>query len=201
MRALTSLTTRSAIMRSRSDSSRPAEGLGRVADRHARRARRCCGRRSVTAERAAASSRAPPQRRAGHLPHVALDLLALAVALGVGVAALEVRDDALVVGGVGAHAAVAVLVADLDALPTPVPYRSELLLLLGELRHGAVEVDAVLLAHRLEQPAGSTGCGRRPTGRWRPRRARGRGWGRPARGRPRSGCRGRRSARRRRRAS
>jgi ferredoxin len=51
--------------------------------------------------------------RAGHLAHVTLDLLTGAVTLGVGVAALEPRNDSLVPGVVGALTSVPVLVADL----------------------------------------------------------------------------------------
>ena len=54
-------------------------------------------------------SRAPPHVGARHLAHVALDLLADPVAVGVGVAPLQERDDALVVRVVRALAAVAVL--------------------------------------------------------------------------------------------
>ena len=132
MRALTSLTTRSAMMRSRSESVEPGERLGRLADRHAADVGD-----GVAVDRdgraAAALRRAPPHVGARHLPHVALDLLALVVALGLAVAPLQVRHDALEVGGVGAHAAVAVLVADLH-LAHAGAVQERLLLLLGELR-------------------------------------------------------------------
>ena len=67
------------------------EGLGGLADRQCRRSRRCCGRRRDR-QSDAGLRRAPPHTGHGHLPHVALDLLPLAVALGLAVAALEVRD-------------------------------------------------------------------------------------------------------------
>ena len=80
MRALTSFSTRSAISRSRSDSSSTCDGLGRVADRHG----------AELGDRVAVDGDAERERLqpgaaalgAGHLAHVALDLLALAVALG-----------------------------------------------------------------------------------------------------------------------
>ena len=199
MRALTSLTTRSAMMRSRSESDRPVERLGRLADRHV--ADLGDGVPVDGDRRAAAGARrAPPHAGHGHLPHVALDLLALVVALGLAVPALEVGDDALEVGGVRAHAAVAVLVADLH-LAHAGAVQERLLLLLGELRPGRVGVGAQLLGHRLDQALEVLAAAAGPRARWRPRPATGRGWGRSARGRPRSGCRGRRTSRRRRRAS
>ena len=87
---------------------------------------------------------------AGHLPHVALDLLALAVGLDLFVAPLQVRDDALELGVVAALPAVAVLVADRD----PTLHAVEHLLLLGRLellpRH--VDGDVVVGRDRLDQP-------------------------------------------------
>ena len=62
-------------------------------------------------------------RRARDLAHVALVLLARVVALGLGVAALDPRDDALVVGVVRAVAAVPVAVADVHLLAGAVQHR------------------------------------------------------------------------------
>ena len=62
MRALTSFTTRSAMMRSRSESSRPASALA-ASPIDMSQMSAMCGRRSVTASGSGAS-RAPPQ--AGH---------------------------------------------------------------------------------------------------------------------------------------
>src|SRR5205823_4313218 len=51
-------------------------------------------------------------RRTRHLPHVALDLLAAAVAVGLRVPALQPGDDPLEAGGVGALPSVSVAVRD-----------------------------------------------------------------------------------------
>ena len=67
--------------------------------------------------------------RARRLAHPALDLLAHVVGLGLGVAALEVRDDALEAGVVGARAAVAVAVLDQHPLLGAGAVQHQLLLL------------------------------------------------------------------------
>ncbi len=69
----------------------------------------------------AGRSRAPLARGARHLAHVALDLLARAIALGVGVAPLEPRDHALELRGVRTLPAVAVAVARPSPASLPVP--------------------------------------------------------------------------------
>ena len=96
MRALISLTTRSAIMRSRSDSSSSLERLGRLADRQVAQVGDVA---AVDGDRQ--RQRLQPgaaARGARHLAHVALDLLAHRVALGFGVPPLQVRHHALVRG-------------------------------------------------------------------------------------------------------
>ena len=90
MRALISLTTRSAMMRSRSDSSRPASAL--AASPIDRSQMSEIEWPSIVTASDSGLSRAPPHVGARHLAHVALDLLAGAVGLGLGVAALQVRD-------------------------------------------------------------------------------------------------------------
>ena len=77
---------------------------------------------------------------AGHLPHVALDLLAGGIGLGLGVAALQVRDGALVPGVVAAGPPVAVLVLDVDPLVAGA-VEQELAALLGQLPPGQVDRD------------------------------------------------------------
>ncbi len=129
-------------------------------------------------------------RRARDLAHEPLVLLARVVALGLGVASLDPRHDALVVRVVRAVAAVPVAVADVHLLagavqdrllrprraasPTPCRRRSPP----GRRRPGA--------------GGGSTrSSGRSPTVRRRPRPATAPGRGRPVPGRPPSGCRAR----------
>ncbi len=100
---------------------------------------------------------------ARHLAHVPLDLLSLAVALGVGVAALQPGDDALVLGLVGPLAPVAVAVLHLDATARgPGAEQQQLLLLPGQLSEGHVRGDVVGGAHRLEQPTEVLGPCRGP---------------------------------------
>ena len=139
--------------------------------------------------------------RARHLAHEALVLLARVVALGLGVAALDPRHDALVVGVVGAVAAVAVAVADVHLLAGAVQHR-----LLRPRRQPLPRAcrgrSPTASADALQQPqevlAGLPG---------RPRRDRAAraaicsGRGRRARGRPPCGCRGRCRPGRRRTAS
>ncbi len=91
-------------------------------------------------------------RGARHLAHVALDLLALRVGLGIGVAALQPRHDALVGGRVVARPAVAVLVGDVDLAGSDA-LQQQLALLGREARPGRVGVDVVGLGDGLEQLA------------------------------------------------
>ena len=86
-------------------------------------------------------------RGARHLAHVPLDLLARAVALRLGVAALQPRDHTLVAGVVGALAAVAVLVLHEDLLGSPA-VQDDLLRRLLELLPRRRRGEAVLLGHR-----------------------------------------------------
>ncbi len=139
-------------------------------------------------------------RGARHLAHVALDLLAGAVALGLGVATLEPRHDALELRGVRTLASVAVAVRHLHrGLAGAV--EDDLLVLLLQLLPRRVGGEAELGRHRLEHALEVVAAEARTTARWRRRSSSGRRRGRAARGRPRSGCRGRRTARTRRRAS
>src|SRR6185295_15536953 len=87
--------------------------------------------------------------RARHLAHVALDLLARTVALGLGVPALEPRDHALEAGGVRARAAVPVAVADVDIAGTGAE-QHRVPGLLGQLLPRRVDVEAVLLGQGFE---------------------------------------------------
>ncbi len=96
-------------------------------------------------------SRAPPQSRAGLLGHVALDPLAIGIGVGLFVAALELVEDALEAHLVGAAAAEAVGVGDLVAF-APGAVEEDLALGLLQLRPGLVDVDAVLLGDRGDQP-------------------------------------------------
>ena len=158
MRALISLITRSAIIRSRSVSSSPArnaadspmdrsqiDGDAPPADRDGQRRRLQAG--------AVAG-------RARDLAHVGLDLLPAPVALGVGVAPLQERDDALVAGRVLAAAAVAVLVLDRDLTLGAV--QQHVLLRLGELPPRLGHVDVVGVGHGLQHPAEVLGAGGAP---------------------------------------
>ncbi len=123
------------------------ERLGRVTDRHERDVGDAVavdgdGQRQRLEPGAAALG-------ARHLAHVALDLLALGVALGLGVPALQVGDDALELGVVAAAAAVAVLVLHLH--PAGDAVEQQLLLGLGQLLPGHVVGDVVVGADRFEQ--------------------------------------------------
>ena len=98
---------------------------------------------------------------AGHLAHVALDLLPLTVGIGLAVATGEVRDGALVVGVVGAGPAVAVLVGDRD-LGDALAVEQGIGLLLGQLGPGRARVDVEVLGHRLDQAGEVLGAAARP---------------------------------------
>ena len=88
-------------------------------------------------------------RGARHLAHVTLDLLARAVALRFGVAALEPRDDALEPGVVRALPPVPVAVPHVHvALAGAEEHR--LLVLLAQLLPRRVDVEAVLVGDGLE---------------------------------------------------
>ena len=159
MRALTSFTTRSAIMRSRSRQLEAGQRLGGLADRHvADLGDRVAVDRDRERQRREAGAGAG---RARHLAHVALDLLPGVVALGLRVAALEVGHHAFEGGGVGPDPAVAVLVPHLH-LAHAGAVEERLLLLLGELRPGLVDVGAELLGHRLDHPLEVLAAGARP---------------------------------------
>jgi hypothetical protein len=93
--------------------------------------------------------RAPPH--CGHLAHVALDLLAGAVGLGVRVAALEPRDHALERGVVRAAAPVAVPVLDVD-LARPGPEQDRVAVALAQPLPRRVDGEAVLVGDGLEDP-------------------------------------------------
>ena len=160
MRALTSFTTRSAMMRSRSESSRPVERLGGLADRHVAD---LGDRVAVDGDRRAAAARGGRRRTPGTAPP------ACSPRSAPGRCRSPTREwrrwryghDALEVGGVGAHPAVAVLVADLH-LAHAGAVEERLLLLLGELRPGLVDVGAELLGHRLDEPLEVLAAGARP---------------------------------------
>ena len=105
---------------------------------------------TVTASEAGRRPRAVT-RRARHLAHVALDLLAHAVALGLRVTALEPRHHALELGRVRTLPPVPVAVTDVDrALARPVQHG--LLVALAELAPRRVDGEAVLLRDRAEHP-------------------------------------------------
>ncbi len=95
--------------------------------------------------------RAPLQVRAGLLGHVALDPLAVGLGVGLLVAALELVEDALEADLVGAPAAEAVGVGDLVAVVAGA-VEEDLFLRLLQLRPGLVDVDAVLVGDRRDQP-------------------------------------------------
>ena len=184
-----------AMWRSVSDSSSAVDPGERAADRH---------RRELVDRHAADEhgARLGPQpralaRRARHERHVLLDLLADEVGVGLLVAAVKVRDDALEARRVRAPAAVAVLVRDLDAVAVGA-VEEQVALVVGQLRPRRVEVDPVL-ARRAPRPAArSSSTTSRPTARSRPRRSRATGRARRASGRSPSSSRARCSARRRR---
>ena len=84
-------------------------------------------------------------RRAGDLAHVRLHCFTRPVGLSVGMAALEPRDSAFVLGFVLAAAAVAVLVTDRDLALRSV--KNQLHFRLRERGVWRVDVDVVGLAH------------------------------------------------------
>src|SRR5215469_16751310 len=85
-----------------------------------------------------------------HLAHVALVLLARIVALRLGVAPFDPRDDALVAGVVRAVAPVAIAVVDVHLLRETVQDR--LLRPGGQLVPGRVEIEALDVGDTLKQP-------------------------------------------------
>ena len=149
----------------------PRQERRAVADRH----RRDLGDRAVV-DRDGQRDRLEPGPLAGRardLPHVAFVLLAHAVAVGLAVAALHPGDDPLEGGVVGALAAVAVAVADVDLLVVAV--QQGLLRLLGEPLPRGVEPEPHGQAERLDQayevvagvapgPRGERALAQRPLG-------------------------------------
>ena len=93
---------------------------------------------------------------AGHLPHVALVLFAGVVAIGLGVPALDPRDDTLVAGVVRAIAAVAVPVPDMHLLVQAV--QDGLLRSSRESLPRRVQVEAFGVGHTLQQPQEVFAC-------------------------------------------
>ena len=158
MRALTSLTTRSAMSRSRSDSSSDGQELRRLADGQVAHLGDVLAA-DGDGERRRLQAR-PTAVRARHLAHVRLDLLPGPVALRRLVAPLEERDDALVGGRELALAPVAVLVLDGDVALHAV--EQDVLLGLGQLPPRLVEVDAVGLGDGVEHALEVLGAGRAP---------------------------------------
>ncbi len=129
----------------------PGQHLRRLTDRH----RTDVGHRVAidqAGERQRVESR-PVTGRAVDLPHVALDLLALAVRLRLGVTTPQIGQDALEVGVVGSDPPVAVLVPNLDALAVGRTVQQELLLLGPKLLPRCIARDAVLVTDRLDEPA------------------------------------------------
>ena len=134
---------------------------------------------------------------ARHLTHVAGETLPRGVGLRLGVPALDVGDDALVLGVVAALPAVPVAVAArapgrarrTAAASWPLPAAG---------CHGTAVLKPDALGQRVDQPVGSSRPpGPTPTARWRPRPASCRRPARPAPGRPPSACRVRSSPGRR----
>ena len=149
MRALTSFTTRSAIIRSRSDSSRASSHVGRPGDREVAQLGDAAAAHG-DAERLGLEARAAAVG-ARHLPHVTLDLLAHVVRLGLAVPALQVRHRPLVVGVVGTGAAEPVAVLDVHLLRARA-VQQDLLLGLGELLPRRRDSEAVGVGHRRHHP-------------------------------------------------
>ena len=89
--------------------------------------------------------------RARHLPHVAGDLLALGVGVGLLVAALQERHRALVAGRVGPASPVAVAVDDLDPALVADAVEQQVALALGELGPRPFEGDPVVLGHGFDE--------------------------------------------------
>ena len=105
----------------------------------------------VTASDAGPQPRATA-RRARHLAHVALDLLAGAVALRLGVAALEPRHHALELRGVRALPPVAVAVRDLHRRLAGAVEDDLLVASCFSFFHGVSVEKLELVGHRVEDP-------------------------------------------------
>ena len=114
-------------------------------------------RPGLRAQPRALAVRARPQR------HVLLDLLAREVGVGLPVAALEVGHDPLELGRVGAPAAEAVAIGDLNALAVGA-VEEELAGLRRQVLPRRVEVDVVALGDRLRELVVVVGRAHRPRG-------------------------------------
>ena len=184
-----------AIRRSCSDSSSSAHPLQRPARRQRRElVDRRVGdqhRPRLGPQPGALAVRARPQR------HVLLDLLAREVRVGLAIAALEVGNDPLELGRVGAPAPEPVAVGDLDAVAVGA-VQEEVARLVGQVLPRGLEVDLVALGDRLGQLVVVVGGADRPRARSRPRRSRASDRGPPARDRSPSASPGRCTAGRRR---
>ena len=142
----------------------------------------------------------PLAGRARPEAHVLLDPLALLRGVGLAVAPLEARDDALERQHVRAPAPHAVAVRDVDLVAVR-PVEEQVLLLLGEVLPRLVDVDLVALGDRLDDRLVVARAPHRPRARARPRRSRGSGRARAGRGRSPAARRGPCTAGRRRAAS
>ena len=115
--------------------------------------------------------------------HVLLDPLALLRRVGLAVAALEARDDALEGEHVRAPAAHPVAVLDVDARRRSCRRGSSSAARSRQLLPGRVEVDLVAVGDRLDHRLVEARVDRPPTARARPRRSRATGRGRAGPGR------------------
>ena len=139
---------RSAIIMSQSESPRPTQGLGRFPDGHAAQ----LGDR-IAVDEARKRQWAQPgatARRAIDLAHVPLDLLPLAVGLGLGVATPQIGDNTLEGCVVGALTPVPVLVLNGDLLRRPT-LEQQTPLLQAELGPREIGGDSVLVTDRFDQ--------------------------------------------------
>ena len=159
-------------MRSRSESSSVAEELGGVADRElADLVDVLVADRDRERLRAQACAVA---RGARHLAHVALDLLARAVALGTRRAVARAtgsRPRTAWCTSAGGHIDCGTTRAPASC---PMPYSTAFFVVFLSFFHGVVDGEAVLVGERRRARARSSGCGTRPTERSRRRAARGR---------------------------
>ena len=99
---------------------------------------------------------------ARHFAHVTLDLFTLRIAFGIGMPALQPRNETFELRVVGTLTAVTVFVADLDPTSGARSVQQKFLLLLGQVLERNIGVDLIDVADRFKKSSKILGACARP---------------------------------------